>query len=29
MIVRISTGDQVPVSAGDVHFGLAASAGAG
>jgi BirA family transcriptional regulator, biotin operon repressor / biotin---[acetyl-CoA-carboxylase] ligase len=29
MIVRISTGDRVPVSAGDVHFGLAASAGAG
>jgi BirA family biotin operon repressor/biotin-[acetyl-CoA-carboxylase] ligase len=26
MIVRTSTGDSVPISAGDVHFGLAASA---
>jgi len=29
MIVRTSTGDTVPISAGDVHFGLAASARAG
>jgi BirA family biotin operon repressor/biotin-[acetyl-CoA-carboxylase] ligase len=29
MIVRISTGDSVPISAGDVHFGQAASARAG
>jgi len=29
MIVRTSTGDRVPVSAGDVHFGAAASARAG
>jgi BirA family transcriptional regulator, biotin operon repressor / biotin---[acetyl-CoA-carboxylase] ligase len=28
MIVRTSTGDRVPISAGDVHFGAAASAGA-
>jgi BirA family biotin operon repressor/biotin-[acetyl-CoA-carboxylase] ligase len=28
MIVRTLTGDSVPISAGDVHFGLAASAGA-
>jgi BirA family biotin operon repressor/biotin-[acetyl-CoA-carboxylase] ligase len=28
MIIRISTGDRVPISAGDVHFGSAASAGA-
>jgi BirA family biotin operon repressor/biotin-[acetyl-CoA-carboxylase] ligase len=28
MIVRTSTGDRVPISAGDVHFGQAASAGA-
>ncbi len=27
MIVRTSTGDRVPISAGDVHFGAAASAG--
>jgi BirA family transcriptional regulator, biotin operon repressor / biotin---[acetyl-CoA-carboxylase] ligase len=29
MIVRTSTGDMVPISAGDVHFGAVASAGAG
>jgi len=29
MIVRTSTGDRVPISAGDVHFGITASAGAG
>jgi BirA family biotin operon repressor/biotin-[acetyl-CoA-carboxylase] ligase len=29
MIVRILTGDRIPISAGDVHFGAAASAGAG
>ena len=29
MIVRTSTGDSVPISAGDVHFGLAASVRAG
>jgi BirA family biotin operon repressor/biotin-[acetyl-CoA-carboxylase] ligase len=29
MIVRISTGDRIPISAGDVHFGVAASVGAG
>ena len=28
MIVRTSTGESVPISAGDVHFGLAASVGA-
>jgi BirA family biotin operon repressor/biotin-[acetyl-CoA-carboxylase] ligase len=28
MILRTSTGDRVPISAGDVHFGPAASAGA-
>src|SRR5579859_6768810 len=28
MIVSTSTGDRVPISAGDVHFGVAASAGA-
>jgi BirA family biotin operon repressor/biotin-[acetyl-CoA-carboxylase] ligase len=28
MIVRTSSGDTVPISAGDVHFGLAASVGA-
>jgi BirA family biotin operon repressor/biotin-[acetyl-CoA-carboxylase] ligase len=28
MIVRTLTGDRIPISAGDVHFGLAASAGA-
>jgi BirA family biotin operon repressor/biotin-[acetyl-CoA-carboxylase] ligase len=29
MIVRISTGDRIPISAGDVHFGAAATARAG
>ena len=29
MIVRTSTGERVPISAGDVHFGVAASARAG
>lgn len=29
MIVKIGTGDRIPISAGDVHFGSAASAGAG
>jgi BirA family biotin operon repressor/biotin-[acetyl-CoA-carboxylase] ligase len=29
MIVKTSTGDRVPVSAGDVHFGVAATARAG
>jgi BirA family biotin operon repressor/biotin-[acetyl-CoA-carboxylase] ligase len=29
MIVRTATGDRIPISAGDVHFGQAASAGAG
>ena len=28
MIVRTTTGDMVPISAGDVHYGIAASAGA-
>jgi BirA family transcriptional regulator, biotin operon repressor / biotin---[acetyl-CoA-carboxylase] ligase len=28
MIVRTATGDRIPISAGDVHFGSAASAGA-
>jgi BirA family biotin operon repressor/biotin-[acetyl-CoA-carboxylase] ligase len=28
MIVRTATGDLIPISAGDVHFGVAASAGA-
>jgi len=29
MIVRTATGDRIAISAGDVHFGSAASAGAG
>ena len=29
MIIRTATGDRIPISAGDVHFGSAASAGAG
>jgi BirA family biotin operon repressor/biotin-[acetyl-CoA-carboxylase] ligase len=29
MILRTATGDRIPISAGDVHFGSAASAGAG
>ena len=29
MIVRTPSGDRIPISAGDVHFGAAASAGAG
>jgi BirA family biotin operon repressor/biotin-[acetyl-CoA-carboxylase] ligase len=28
MIVRTATGDRIPISAGDVYFGSAASAGA-
>jgi BirA family biotin operon repressor/biotin-[acetyl-CoA-carboxylase] ligase len=28
MVVRTADGDRIPISAGDVHFGTAASAGA-